>query len=152
MKKILIFIFIAFVIFIFSTSIDGESNKKTLEASKIIVNKISVFINQDILYSTAIKRTNLFIRNCAHFLLYFFFALVSSLVAINFRATFIRSAGYILFICLLVANLDEFLQGYVNRTSQVSDCLLDLIGACFGILFTFTLQKVIQYFKTKIFS
>ncbi len=70
------------------------------------------------------------IRKLAHFCE---FACLSWLMCKTFAAFSVshnESAGYILFFCLLVAVLDEYIQlAAAGRSSQVTDVLLDFSGA-----------------------
>jgi VanZ family protein len=149
MKKAVVFVLFLYTMFIFSMSIDKQSNERTLAASRVITSKINISKQDTLDYETTIRKVNFVLRKGAHFLLYFFFAAIISLVAIKFGATFSEAAGYILFFCLLVANLDEFIQNYMNRTSQVGDCLIDLAGATFGVVLSFSLHSLVNRFMMK---
>lgn len=75
-----------------------------------------------------------YIRKMAHFMEYFILALVvcAALFSVKLRGK--NALGYILFICLICGVMDEFNQSFINRTSMVSDVLIDFAGSLIGIL------------------
>lgn len=75
-----------------------------------------------------------FVRKAAHFAEYSLLgAEVAGLTAVFARRVASPYLWADLFIVLMVAVLDEFLQGFVGRTSLVSDIVLDFSGALCGI-------------------
>ncbi|MEG0775045.1 VanZ family protein [Clostridium sp.] len=138
MKKVLVFVLIIYVLFILSLSVDAQSSRKTFAASKAITTQISVLTKDSSTFRATVSKVNYIIRKGAHFFIYCFFAVILSLVAINFKFSLPRAWGYILFISLFIANVDELIQRYVGgRSSQVKDCLIDLTGAAVGMMATF---------------
>lgn len=150
MKKVLVFVLIIYVMFILSLSMDVQSSKKTLAASKAITTQISVLTKDASTFSTTVNKLNYIIRKGAHFFIYCFFAVILSLVAINFKFSLPRAWGYILFLSLFMANIDELIQRYVGgRSSQVKDCLIDLTGAAVGMMATFFIYNLMNKIRLK---
>ena len=82
-----------------------------------------------------------FIREAAHFTEYTLFSLSFTL--------FCRKCGWKnrilpLFVCLLVAVSDEYLQSFTGRGSSVRDVLVDFAGALFGFGLVWFMSRVIR--------
>lgn len=89
------------------------------------------------------SKVNNFIRKMAHGLEFF---VLSILVIFIFSRGKINNVDLVirtLFIVVMCAVLDEYLQGYIpGRGSLVSDVLIDFWGGCFGILVFKGLSKL----------
>ena len=57
--------------------------------------------------------------------------------------------GYVLFLSLLCAVSDEFLQSFTDRGSSVRDVVLDLCGSILGIVFAVALIEFCAWIKQK---
>ena len=83
----------------------------------------------------SLKQIDLLIRKGSHF---FEYLVLSLLLLKTFEGYGIKpkqSVGYVLLICLLIANLDEFYQSFVpGRNALVRDSLIDFGGAFMGML------------------
>ena len=55
-----------------------------------------------------------------------------------------------LFYTLSVAVSDEYIQSFTHRTSVVRDIVIDFIGACCGIVFTFGIYYLARFIVKKI--
>lgn len=83
------------------------------------------------------------VRKGAHFVEYLILALLLYWTFSYYPLSFMNRMIYSLFIVLLCAVLDEYLQSFVARTSSVSDVLLDFMGGSLGII-TVVLIKLIK--------
>ena len=79
-----------------------------------------------------------FIRKMAHFLEFCMLGVSTALLAMHVSAAYVRcSVVAPLFLVLLSAVTDEFIQSFTGRTSAVSDVLIDFGGAAVGILLAY---------------
>lgn len=147
--KILIpIVSICIIYFIFLMSSDSYSDVRTLRFSETAYNLISNEI-QSILKEKGIdtKTIDLVIRKSAHFIEYMILSMVLYKISLAYKIKQKAYIIYILFICLLIANLDEFYQSFVaGRNSEVRDCLIDFLGSITGILIYLSLRRL---YKTK---
>ncbi|MDD4774099.1 MAG: VanZ family protein [Eubacteriales bacterium] len=127
---ILILIIAATVVFIFGNSLTpGEiSNKTSRSLSQIILGMIDPGdkINPEFFHK--------FVRKSAHFVE--FALLGAELMLLTLFIAPRRPLRLIfmpLFLSLMTAVTDEFLQIFTTRTSSVADVLLDYAGTAFGI-------------------
>ncbi len=90
------------------------------------------------------SKVNNFIRKIAHGLEFF---VLSILVIIIFSKGRINNVDLVirtLFIVVMCAILDEYLQSYIpGRGSLISDVLIDFWGGCFGVLVFKVFNKLI---------
>jgi VanZ family protein len=145
MKKLLLVLCIFWigVIFYLGTESSSISNGKSL----MIVRSIKPYyeaVKKEILINgksgismpanKVDKKLNIYVRKTAHFTEYFILGLIvcSALFSIELKGK--AGLGYILFICLFCGVIDEFNQSFINRTSLVSDILIDFTGSCFGVI------------------
>jgi VanZ family protein len=115
--------------FIFSMSSDVNSNVKSIEISEQIKNEVRI---NGARFST--ENINIVLRKGGHFFEYLVLGMLLCHVAKLYSFKLKSCVVYILFIILLLANLDEFYQGFVGRSSRVADSLIDLCGGIFGIV------------------
>jgi|BioPla2DNA2_1021312.scaffolds.fasta_scaffold19923_1 VanZ family protein len=136
MKKIIVIFCILWIgiVFFNSSNIGSVSNEK----SYTIVN----FIKSDNIYKKHIRKyvdiesstLNLIVRKSAHFIEYLILGIIISFALFKYNFKGKGALGYILFICLLCAVMDEFYQKFIQgRTSNVEDILIDFAGGLFGI-------------------
>ena len=93
------------------------------------------------------------VRKSAHFVEYFVLGIECALLAYHTKRKFtvsgaICSAAF----CLLMGNIDEFIQSFTDRGSSVSDSLLDLCGAIVGIAIGFCIAYAVKGTVKKIKS
>ncbi len=74
-----------------------------------------------------------FVRKVAHFTEYFILGVLLFLTFRVFNVSLQNQGIYSLFLVLLCAVLDEYLQLFVSRTSSVSDVVLDFCGGLIGV-------------------
>lgn len=152
MKKVIVIAFISFLIgFILYQG--SRSSDVSIEMSDKIVNKL-VAILQDLFPSsnpiTIYRLIHVLIRKAAHL---FEYALLGGGLFFYFRYqkyTTIDQWIYSLFIVLLFATTDEYIQSFVGRTSSVRDVILDFIGGIAGISSMMLLSKRIRKKETLI--
>lgn len=152
MKKVIVIAFISFLIgFILYQG--SRSSDVSIEMSDKIVNKL-VAILQDLFPSsnpiTIYRLIHVLIRKAAHL---FEYALLGGGLFLYFRYqkyTTIDQWIYSLFIVLLFATTDEYIQSFVGRTSSVRDVILDFIGGIAGISSMMLLSKRIRKKETLI--
>lgn len=125
----------------------SRSSEVSIELSNKIVNKW-VAILHDLSPSsnpvTIYRLIHLLIRKMAHV---FEYALLGGGLFFYFRyqkCTTINRWIYTLFIVLLFATLDEYIQSFVGRTSSVRDVLLDFTGGIIGIGSVLSLSKRVK--------
>lgn len=121
---------------IFFMSSDSYSDVRTLNFSAIVYNHMPTKVQQVFIAKGIDTKTiDLVLRKSAHFFEYMLLSIVLLTISTIYKIKLKASIIYILFICLLVANLDEFYQGFVaGRHSAVIDCLIDFAGSVFGVL------------------
>jgi len=135
-KRILIPIFcILWISLIFIMSSDTGSFEKTMNVSETVTEQIqgvdSHVADQDVV--SVADRLNLIIRKSGHFIEYMILCILLLKTGESFGIRYKQSVSYILLICLIIANLDEFYQGFIpGRNSSVLDSLIDLGGSLFG--------------------
>lgn len=78
------------------------------------------------------KRLNVIVRKSGHFIEYFILGIIISCILIKVTEKRIDGIINVLFICLMIAVLDEFYQSFVGRTSMVRDVLIDFGGGLMG--------------------
>jgi VanZ family protein len=91
------------------------------------------------------------VRKNAHAFMYMVLAILASSAFFSYNKRGKNTIVYILFICLFYAVTDEFHQSFVpERTSLVSDVLVDFCGALIGLLFFYIVYyKVYEIYKIK---
>lgn len=152
MKKVIGIAFISFLIgFILYQG--SRSSDVSIEMSDKIVNKL-VAILQNLFPSsnpiTIYRLIHVLVRKAAHL---FEYALLGGGLFFYFRYqkyTTIDQWIYSLFIVLLFATMDEYIQSFVGRTSSVRDVILDFIGGIGGISSMILLSKWIRKKETLI--
>ncbi len=93
------------------------------------------------------------VRKSAHFIEYFVLGIECALLAYHAKRKFtIPGAIYSAAFCLLVADMDEFIQSFTDRGSSVGDVLLDLCGAIVGISVGFGITYAIKGIAKKVKS
>lgn len=143
MRKIVILLCLFWMGFIFyMSSNNGEiSHQKSNKIVNLIENKTkneNSEANKSTIKEQQVKekRLDYLVRKNAHAFMYMVLALLVSSVFFMYNKRGKNTIVYILFICLFYAVTDEFHQSFVpERTSAVSDVLVDLGGALIGLIF-----------------
>lgn len=135
-------------IIIFNGAESGEvSQSKSVKITTLIKNTGIVdknpLIDKSYLKKIGIKNMNAVVRKIGHFSEYFILAICLSLLINKFKNNTINKIINVLFLCLLIAVVDEFIQKYTpNRTSSVMDILIDFTGSIFGTCFFYFIYIV----------
>jgi VanZ family protein len=125
--------------FIFFMSSDVDSNTKTIEISAQIQSEVGISDAR-----VSVDVINVALRKASHFFEYFLLAILLCSTAKLYSFRYKSCIIYILFIILLIANIDELYQSFAGRTSMVSDSLIDLSGGIFGIVVYGILYSVLR--------
>ena len=149
------------LIFYFSSQPANASNQQSREALTVyerlnsvfnvsdskILNKIESFVFDD-LYDGRYDSSNSKVRKTAHFAIYFILGILASIFGWFYTKKWLIAA--LIGVCLptIIAVLDELIQGLTDRTSLLTDVILDATGAFMGMcLFMLVLvvyKKVIR--------
>lgn len=126
--------------FIFGNSLQNseESNK----ASDVIEEVVEPIINE-VVGENKID-VNYFVRKGAHLTEFFALGLIvmGAVVTVGWKY-----AGYGLFYVLAVAVTDEYIQSFSDRTSSVSDVLIDFTGAMIGFAVCAVVFLLVRKFR-----
>lgn len=90
----------------------------------------------------------LYIRKFAHFFEYLIFGLLVTKLYFYKKRTLQRLVNTA-FICFSIGFLDETIQLFSGRKSNISDVWIDLFGACVGFLIYTAFKKIKERFITK---
>lgn len=115
----------------------SEQQKITrAKAAEVSASKDKPFIkNKFYPQSNEESTLNFYIRKNAHALEYMVLAFLVGTVFSKFNIKNMDKGIYIMFVCLLCAALDEFLQKFSpGRTSSVGDVLIDFCGSIIGLI------------------
>lgn len=113
-------------------SSDVNSSERSITISETISEEVH---GTAVLDEESLDQLDFLIRKGSHFLEYMVLSLLLLKTGEVYGMRLKQSAGYVLFICLLIANLDELYQSFVpGRSSLVMDSLIDLGGAVTGML------------------
>ena len=138
-KKILVICILLIALIWLNSCVQGDASTAFSQyITEILVNLFS--IEADFL------SVHVFIRKAAHFIEY---ALLGGISCVALTNVF-KNKGIVfsLFLCTLIAGADETIQYFTpNRNGQVSDVVLDVIGAAFGILFVMIIKKILERIK-----
>ena len=129
-KFLLLFFILAFVIYQ-GTRVSSVS----LSYSDSIIYFIQSYIHLD--YVTL----NFLIRKLAHFAEYM---VLGFILALTIKKD--NKISFSLLIVLIVSILDEFLQGFIGRTSMVYDIVIDGIGGYIGILISAVISRIVSLY------
>lgn len=147
-RRIMPLVCLLLICFIFLMSSDPNSDKKTIKLSEEIHNTVSEEIDSSMgnRKDISVKQIDLLIRKSSHFFEYLALCILLLSAYEGKKISLRTSTGYILLICLLVANLDEFYQSFIpGRNSNTLDCLIDFGGSLTGL----TIYLCIRYFLKK---
>ena len=129
-KFLLLFFILAFIIYQ-GTRVSSVS----LSYSDSIIYFIQSYIHLD--YVTL----NFLIRKLAHFAEYM---VLGFILALTIKKD--NKISFSLLIVLIVSILDEFLQGFIGRTSMVYDIVIDGIGGYIGILISAVISRIVSLY------
>ncbi|HSN67321.1 MAG TPA: VanZ family protein [Fusibacter sp.] len=148
------------LIFYFSSQPSNASNQQSMEVLTVyerlnsifnisdskILNKIESFVFDD-LYGGRYD-SNSKVRKTAHFAIYFILGIIASIFGWFYTKKWLIAASIGVCLPTIIAVLDEFIQGLTDRTSLLTDVVLDAVGAfmgmCLFMLVLFVYRKVIK--------
>ena len=147
-RKTNILIYSAFVLaiivtlcFIFGNSMKGPVESK--EQSDEVVETVRPIIDPN--EKMTDSEISLLVRKSGHFIEYMILGIeCAGLAYYIYKKINLTGAACSAFFCLLVADVDEFIQSFTDRGSSVSDVLLDLAGAVVGMTIGFLLAYVLS--------
>ena len=146
MIAVLSVVIVLIVAFIFSNSL--KSREESAKDSELVAGVIGPMLEW--IFGDRIENVGFFVRKLAHFTEFCMLGLASAglIVAIGGRREW-WLCGYGLLFCLIIAVCDEFIQGFVDRGSAVSDVFIDFCGATFGFLILILVARLIGLKKIK---
>ena len=147
-KTIIIFmiIYYSLIIWSFSSHPAEVSAKESKSITGIIYDKFAVYIEKfsDMGKEEFVNKTDSFIRKCAHFTLFFIFALIISMYVECYHKSALEFLLTVFLTGVIFAVSDEVHQLFVpGRGCQMRDVLIDSNGVLAGgILFLATKRSV----------
>lgn len=136
---------ICITIFIFYNSLHDLYSSK--EQSKVVSEAIQAIIDSNQTISD--ESFHFIVRKAAHMIEFALLGVFCTgcvfLLSDSNRQRSIHSLFEPLFIVLFVAVIDEFIQSFLDRTSSVSDILLDFLGGIIGITVVYIIKHILQY-------
>lgn len=146
LKKYRSIIFFAILTLITTAFIFSNSLKDITEStadSDSIITIIKSFLDR--FFITEHIDWHFLVRKAAHFVEFCILGVFVAGLARSMEKCFARRyiAAPILY-CLMVAVADEYLQSFQDRTSSVSDVVLDFFGAVFGILIITLIARIFK--------
>lgn len=155
-KRLTYALVIGVMIIIFMFSSQPGTNSNALSNQFIHVYELAV---EHLLFLSDTNKTLLlakpshYVRKLAHLTIFAILGSVTFLALWQKRKSFLSCMVLAVLICMLYASLDEWHQYYVaGREAQLSDVLLDTLGASIGILSMGIIQILMQYFEKNIKS
>lgn len=144
-NKIIIILLSAIIVFItaFAFYNSAKSFKTTHTESESVVEVINPVIQKNDI-KVGQEALRLYIRKSAHIIEFAALgAAVMSLVLCIKKQYGKSFFGFAFFYVLIVGVTDEFIQSLRDRSSLVSDVLLDFIGAMLGFVLVFVVVKMV---------
>lgn len=152
-KVVLIIIALIWIGAIFTFSMDRDSNMKSMKVAEEVVEASSMKVatalpidkwdNKDAVKTTItrVKEMNYFIRKAGHFIEYGVLGAILYVLLYRKGKKIFDYLPSILFFGLFIAVMDEYIQSYFNRTSLVSDILIDFSGIVISLLLLVVCNK-----------
>ncbi len=143
---------IMLMIFLFSAKPAEVSGKSSLAISKVVLSAYEQIVDYvpDTAEAELLDRIDHIVRKTAHFIEY---ALLAAAIALHCRVIKTK-VSYGLLLSILIAGLyactDEYHQTFVpGRSGQLSDVLLDTIGAAAGAICFSLLGILVRHWKLR---
>ncbi len=148
--KICIWVLFALVVlinaFIFANSLDTV--EKSYKKSDAVTEVVQTIIKDDLNEQQSSLRK--YTRKSAHLIEFAALGIsVTSFLYLVNKKYAKRLYGYGLFYLLSVAVTDEYIQSFLDRTSLVSDVILDFIGCIVGVVISATVIAAVNFIKNK---
>jgi len=137
-----VILLIAVILFIFSNSLPNQETSKTISQSfgKWMTPVLAIFFDKAVI-------TDHFIRKAAHFIEYCIFGIVLSFLFCVKRQLNFRNILFMFLLPIWIAVIDETIQLYTKRGSQIQDVWLDYAGAFSGCCIFLLIYGVILVIK-----
>ena len=139
------------VIFAFSLQPAKDSSRLSLGVGYFLTKLLPGEISETILSLRPLQLSFLhtLLRKAGHFTEYFILGMLSINAFLRIEFSYKKWLG--LWLCILVAAMDETIQLFVSgRSGQITDVLLDSVGALCGILIVLLIRKLIGSGRNKI--
>lgn len=142
--NILLLCFWCLVIFSFSCESAEKSSKTSYEFSDKVITSVEYVTKKDYDNESIIESSMSLTRKCAHFSLYFVLGILTINALKDYKIK--KLIMYSIIFCFLYACSDEVHQLFSSgRTAEVSDVLIDVLGAITGIiLYLFIHSKILR--------
>ena len=147
MKKLIISISCIFWLgFIFLNS--SQTGNISHERSMKFVNNILKRIFQNSNFNTS--QLDMIARKCAHGFEFMILAVILVILFTLIKVSRVNAVIYSLFIVILIATFDETLQLFIeDRTSRVTDILIDFSGGIIGAILTEIFYSLLKCIKKR---
>lgn len=164
-KKISVVVFVLlaiwiFIIIYFSLQPPNVSHNQSLAVVKML-KKIDSFFDishtsmymkitdflKDKWFFGLYKSTNMVVRKSAHFGIYFLLGIFATIFGYMYSRKKLIGLFLGIGLSMTVAVLDEYNQGFVERTSSLDDVIIDGVGATIGTLLVIFLLLLFKFFK-----
>ncbi|MDD3164558.1 MAG: VanZ family protein [Oscillospiraceae bacterium] len=89
------------------------------------------------------------VRKFAHLLEFFSLGVLCALAFLENGKPVSRNLGWAMFVGLLAGVLDETIQLFNDRTSQVKDVWIDFLGFCIGVGLLCLVRAICRHYKLK---
>lgn len=139
------------VIFAFSLQPAKDSSRLSLGVGYFLTKLLPTEVSETILSLRPLQLSFLhtLLRKAGHFSEYFILGVLS--INTFCQTEFLHKKWLGLWFCILVASIDETIQLFVSgRSGQITDVLLDSVGALFGILIVLLIRKLFGSRRNKI--
>ena len=148
------------LIFYFSSQPPSVSHNQSGLAIKVIKKINDIFditdtalfkkvetIAKERLFKGRYSSKNSIVRKSAHFGIYFILGIICSVFAYFYSQKILIAFLLGISLPVVVAVLDEFNQGFIGRTSSLSDVILDGAGALMGTVLVVVIIFIIKVIK-----
>lgn len=147
----IIMLFWVAVIFSFSLQPASDSSELSMSVGRRLAELLPVDVVEKLseVPREQLDFLHMLLRKIGHFSEYFVLGIFSM---VSFLQTELRHKKWLgLGFCVLVAVMDETIQLFVSgRSGQITDVLLDSVGALFGILIVLLIRKLFGSRRNKI--
>ncbi len=150
-KKVVLSVLFAILIgligFIFSNSfkVREESTEQSTRILNIIIEKIAPLAD-----AQQKGKIHKIIRKCAHATEYLALGIVLAMIARQFEKTYNRKyISFPLLIGLSIGVVDEFIQSFNDRSSEVRDVLIDFGGVVVGVAIVMLIFVIKDWIKKR---
>lgn len=136
------------VIWLFSKQNGNDSDYISSQLAKLVYRILPNLVDENRSHSIQLSEMNALLRRGAHFSLFMTLGLFTNLLMLSKQ---VKKTWVITFFFVFVMALtDEFHQSFVRgRSSEWQDILVDMIGACLGILFSYFFWMLAKRCKQK---